>query len=89
MQAPAALRTLIGTDGRIARLPVKLSRKEILADWLLESVEFDREYSEKQINEVFLAVVDDYALIRRMLVESGKLQRDAYGHVYRRVRLDS
>lgn len=88
MEAPAALRTLIGTDGRIARLPVKLSRKELLADWLLESVEFDREYTEKEINEIFLATVDDYALIRRMLVESGKLNRDAYGYSYHRPRIE-
>ena len=88
MEAPEALRTLIGIDGRVTRLPVKLSRKELLADWLLESVEFDREYTEKEINEIFLTIVDDYALIRRMLVESGKLSRDAYGYSYRRPRID-
>ena len=86
MDAPAELRTLIGADGRLKRLPVKLSRKEILSRWALERIEFDREYSEAEINEAFLAIVDDFALIRRMLIEMGLLERDKYGRVYKRTR---
>ena len=85
MDVPAELRTLIGADGRIKRLPVKLSRKEILARWALERIEFDREYSEREINDAFLDVVDDFALIRRMLVEMKLLERDKYGYVYKRL----
>jgi len=85
MEAPAELRTLIGADGRIKKLPVKLSRKEILARWALDRIEFDREYSEREINDAFFEVVDDFALIRRMLVEMELLERDKYGHVYKRV----
>jgi hypothetical protein len=85
MDAPAELRTLIGADGRIKRLPVKLLRKEILAKWALERIEFNREYTEREINESFFEVVDDFALIRRMLVEMNLLERDKYGRVYKRV----
>lgn len=85
MDVPAELRTLMGADGRIKKLPVKLSRKEILARWALERIEFGRDYGEREINDAFLEVVDDFALIRRMLVEMGLLERDKYGHVYKRV----
>ena len=44
MDAPAELKTLIGADGRIKRLPVKLSRKEIQARRALERIEFGRVY---------------------------------------------
>ncbi len=42
-------------------------------------------YAEKEVNEIFEAHVDDFALMRRMLVEAGDLERDRYGYEYRRV----
>jgi hypothetical protein len=51
----------------------------------LTQLEPGRTYSEKELNEVFEAYVDDFALMRRMLVEAGELERDRYGYEYRRV----
>lgn len=88
MDVPAQFRTFVNAEGRIKRMPVKLSKKIELSQWLLTLLDAERVYSEKELNEVFEAYVDDFALMRRMLVESGQLERDRYGYEYRRVLAD-
>ena len=73
------------TSGRITRLPAKLSRKDKLSLQLLEIFQPGVEYSEPKLNEMLKIYLDDFALVRRTLVEMGHLQRDAYGKVYKRV----
>ena len=85
MSIPTQFRTFVNADGRIKRMPVKMSKKIELSEWLLTLLDADRVYSEKQLNEVFETYVDDFALMRRMLVEAGSLERDRYGYEYRRV----
>lgn len=46
---------------------------------LIDRFEFGRDYSEKEVNEVLAAVYDDYAILRRYLVDTGRLGRDPYG----------
>ncbi len=72
-------------EGRITRLPAKLSKKNKLSLALLEAFEFDTHYSEPQLNEILKTYLDDFALVRRTLVEMGYLERDRYGKSYRRV----
>jgi hypothetical protein len=85
MPLPSEFRTYANTDGRITRLPVKLSKKVALSEWLLTLLDPKVVYAEKEVNEIFEAHVDDFALMRRMLVEAGDLERDRYGYEYRRV----
>lgn len=84
MSIPHAFRGFVDQDGRISRLPVKWAKKRELADWLLELVEPEKSYTEPEINQLFEQYVDDFALIRRLLVDDGKLERDPYGREYRR-----
>lgn len=84
MVIPEQFKSFANREGRITRLPVKLSKKESLAHWLLELLEPDRIYTEKEITEIFIVYVDDFALMRRILVEEGSLLRDASGSEYRR-----
>jgi hypothetical protein len=85
MPIPEHLRGHIDNDGRISRLPVKLSKKQELALGLLQEIEFGERYSETQINEILSRSVVDFAMIRRMLVSSGFLGRDRYGREYQRL----
>lgn len=65
------------TDGRIARVPAK---RKVRAAVLLEVVsrfEPGREYSEKEVNEVLLGVHEDFAYLRRELVNYHYLEREA------------
>jgi hypothetical protein len=79
---PDQLRSHVDSDGIVSRLPVKLAKKSQLAAGLLEDLEIGKIYTEKEVNEIFSQFVVDFALIRRMLVNSGLLVRDPYGKQY-------
>ena len=85
MSMPAVFEPYLNADGRIVRLPAKHSRRISLCLELLNLVAWNTEYSEKEINEIFCSVVDDFAFVRRTLVDMGYLERDAYGKNYRRI----
>ncbi len=76
MELPASFRTFADSQGRITRLPVKLSKKRELSLWLATLLEPGRRYSEQEVSELFEEFVDDFALMRRMLVESGTIARE-------------
>lgn len=76
MSLPAKLKNFADRDGRVVRLPVKWGKKAELADWLLSLLEPQVRYTELEINEIFGQWVDDFALMRRLLVDSGKLARE-------------
>jgi hypothetical protein len=64
------------TDGRIERVP---ARRKVRAAVLLEVVsrfEPGREYSEPEVNEVLLGVHEDFAYLRRVLVNYHYLERE-------------
>lgn len=82
LEAFAAYRDI---SGRVTRLPSKLSRRDALSLALLELFEPGTEYSEPQLNQMLKVYLDDFALVRRTLVEMGQLERDPYGRVYERV----
>jgi hypothetical protein len=84
-ELPLGLAHFANPDGRIERLPVKLGKKRELALWLLELLQPKFPYSEAELNGIFEKYVVDYALMRRMLVDLGHLERDRYGREYRRV----
>ena len=85
VEIPFKFRIFVSADGRIKRLPVKLGKKIELADWAYTLFEADRVYSEREVNDTIGEYIVDFALIRRMLVEAGKLERDKYGYEYRKV----
>ena len=44
--------------------------------------EFDKQYAEQEINEIIKPYYDDYAIIRRYLVDYKYLIRDKQGKIY-------
>ncbi len=65
------------TDGRIERVP---ARRKVRAAVLLEVVsrfEPGRDYSEPEVNEILLGVHEDFAYLRRELVNYHYLEREA------------
>ncbi|MDD6719781.1 MAG: DUF2087 domain-containing protein [Lactobacillus porci] len=69
-------------DGRLQVIPRKQKAKDALFDALIDRFEFGRDYTEMEVNEVLAAVYDDYAILRRYLVDTGYLERDPYGRHY-------
>lgn len=84
MGIPDSFNTFADKDGRITRLPVKLSKKVALSEWLFTLLEDSKTYTEREVNDIFGEYVEDFALMRRMLVEAGWLERDSYGREYRK-----
>jgi hypothetical protein len=63
-------------DGRITSMPAKWSRKLVLLDVVAQSFDPGRAYSEAEVNEVLLRWHDDYAALRRYLVDADYLGRE-------------
>ena len=71
------------THGRLAKLPPTLSdRYELLGELLCRFLDLDGLYAEDDINRRLAAVTDDVAGVRRMLVDTGWLERDRAGTTY-------
>jgi hypothetical protein len=72
---PAELRVFI-RDGRLAQIPVRQAKRRLLLDYIAQSFEPGRRYSEAEINAVLRALHDDHAALRRYLVDEDFLSRD-------------
>ena len=68
----------------IVRWPKKPIDKKKVISWLSEKFEFDREYSEKEINQIIENhhSFNDIPLLRRELVSNKFLSREDDGSVY-------
>lgn len=64
-------------DGeRIVRLPTSEKKFLVLLRWLVSKFEYGAQYPEKQVNEVIKRHHEDYALLRREMVDRGFMQRE-------------
>ncbi|MBE2194940.1 MAG: metalloregulator ArsR/SmtB family transcription factor [Anaerolinea sp.] len=69
-------------NGRIPNLPNKEKRFLVVLRWLATKFEPGVRYAEKQVNTILSAVNEDYALLRRSLVEYGFMRRERGGGDY-------
>ncbi|PWK72708.1 DUF2087 domain-containing protein [Aminobacter sp. AP02] len=70
---------LISEDGVVTRWPSRAADKTLVLDFLATKFEAGRDYAEREVNDILKRhhSFGDWALLRRELVESGRLQRDA------------
>jgi hypothetical protein len=78
----AVLRNFVDASGRLEELPARLGRRRQVLEYVAERFERGREYAEPEVNSVISELHDDYATVRRYLVDAGLLSRS--GGVYRR-----
>ncbi len=64
-------------DGRIERVPAKRKVRAAVLLEVLSRFEPGREYAEREVNEVLLGVHEDFAYLRRELVNYHYLEREA------------
>ncbi len=69
-------------NGRIMTLPARRSRRVVLLDHIAQMFEVGTRYREGEVNRVLLSLHDDYAALRRYLVDEGFLSRD-HGEYWR------
>ncbi|HEY3870954.1 MAG TPA: DUF2087 domain-containing protein [Actinocrinis sp.] len=63
-------------DGRLIVIPAQSGKRDLLLDYLAQCFEPGVRYSEGEVNEAISAFHDDYATLRRYLVDAGLLSRD-------------
>lgn len=55
--------------GRLKTIPSQLKKKEVVIRWLAQKFEPAKKYPEKQVNTILKAYHDDFATLRRELVD--------------------
>jgi biotin operon repressor len=63
-------------DGRLKSIPRQWKKREVILRYLVEQFEWDRRYTEREVNEVISRTHEDYATLRRELVDSRRLARE-------------
>jgi hypothetical protein len=69
-------------NGRLVIMPSKHSKLRLVLDHIVQEFEPGRSYPEQAVNDILLRYHDDYAALRRYLVDEGFMSREA--GVYRR-----
>ena len=62
--------------GRLTQIPTQRKKREIVLAEILKQFDVDREYGEKEVNEVILRYHEDYCTIRREMIAFGMMTRD-------------
>ena len=70
--------------GRLTQIPTQRKKREIVLGEILKQFESNREYTEKDVNEVILRYYDDFCTIRRELIALGMMTRS--NDIYKRVK---
>lgn len=63
-------------DDRLTQIPARLKKRQVILNWLVNKFEFDRRYSEREVNEIIQRHHPDYASLRRYMIENKLMQRD-------------
>ncbi len=71
----AVLKTYM-RDGRIVTMPAKRSRRLVLLNHVAQLFEIGVQYEEGEVNLRLRNLHEDYAALRRYLVDEGFLDRD-------------
>jgi predicted transcriptional regulator len=80
------LKDYLAENGSIAQLPTNRRKLDVILRYLVEQFDFDRQYTEKEVNEILGAFNEDISGLRRDLISVGFLDRERDGSAYWRVR---
>lgn len=62
-------------EEKLKNLPAAEKKKIIILQHIMKSFQVKIKYTEKQVNEILKGIFDDYATIRRYLIEYGFMER--------------
>ena len=69
-------------DGQLTQIPTKDKKCVVILRWLATRFQPDVRYTEKQVNAIITEVHNDYATLRRSLVDYGFMRRERGGGDY-------
>lgn len=75
--APAGPIDAFLVDGRLVSIPAKRAKRLMVLDYISQVFEVGVRYPEKEVDVALRAFHDDYAALRRHLVDEGFLDREA------------
>ncbi len=70
--------------GRLIQIPTQRKKREIVLTEILSQFDYDREYPEKEVNEIILRYHEDFCTIRREMIAFGMMTRNH--EMYKRVK---
>jgi hypothetical protein len=71
-----------GLNGPLEVYPLKEKKRVVILKHILQRLEPNRNYSEKEINAVLKPIYEDYVLLRRQLIDYGFMDRTNDGSSY-------
>jgi hypothetical protein len=63
-------------EGRLRSIPAQLKKRMVILRWLARLFEPGRRYTEKEVNELISQHYDDFATLRRYLVDHDLVRRE-------------
>jgi len=71
-----------GLNGKLTTLPSKEKRKIIVLKQILKKFESKKVYTEQEVNRILKTVYEDFATLRRYMIEYGFMDRTSDGTKY-------
>jgi hypothetical protein len=62
--------------GRLKSIPRQWKKRDVILRYLLEQFEVGRRYTEREVNEIISQTHEDYATLRRELIDSRYMARE-------------
>ena len=69
-------------EGRIPNLPSKVNKWQVILRWIATKFEPNKHYTEKQVNAILRDINEDYATVRRYMIDFGYMRRELGGGDY-------
>jgi len=70
--------------GRLTQIPTQRKKREIVLSEILKDFDAEREYNEREVNEIILRYHEDFCTIRREMTAFGMMTRDH--ETYKRIK---
>jgi hypothetical protein len=82
------LQNFLNSEGQVTAWPSKHANKQLVLEYLLQKFSNTKVYTEREVNDILRSwhTFDDWAVLRRSLVDYGYMTRDTDGSNYRRVK---
>jgi predicted transcriptional regulator len=79
------LQTFMDENGRLINFPAQQKKEEAVLRHIVKVFEPEQRYTEKEVKEMLSQFNEDYARLRRDLVEFGLMKREGGGGAYWRI----
>lgn len=76
------IKTYFNENGGLKNFPAKEKRKIIILSEMMKNFSPSKKYTEREINRILMRIYEDYATIRRALIEYGFMDRTNDGTSY-------